>query len=64
MNKFKLCLVALLLILIWQTEAFAYINPGSGSEFFQIVMSLFTAFVANIKRVLHIKPKGDDNKYE
>lgn len=69
--RYYLLLILLVFVLVANAqEAHAYINPGSGSDFFQIIygglLSVFLFFKSiciKIKNIF-IKSKDEDNKYE
>lgn len=62
-----LCLAALV-YLGSPDEAYAYINPGSGSDFFQMVMGFFAGILAGIKalgkKIKGIFIKSKERDYE
>lgn len=50
-SKYKISALILILALIWMQEAKAYINPGTGSYFFQAVASFFMGIVFFFKNI-------------
>ena len=67
-NKLALILILFVVIMCYPSDAFAYINPGSGSDFFQMVMSFFAGVMAFFKgiynSILKLFGKGNDKDYE
>lgn len=61
-----LILVCCCIFLLYPSDAYAYLNPGSGSDFFQMIMSFFVGILAGIKlfckkiKSLFIKSKEKD----
>lgn len=72
MNDMKminaLFFVVCLICLFCPAEAYAYLNPGSGSDFFQLIMSFFAGILGGIKlcfkKITNIFRKNSDNNYE
>ncbi len=65
-SKVRLIVFTLLLLIIWQGTAQAYINPSSGSDFFQIIMSVISGIAMGFKKIFKFifVRKNKDNKYE
>lgn len=69
-KKFLLTLIAVFsfIVILYPHDAYAYINPGSGSDFFQMVMSFFAGITAGIKalgnKIKSFFTKNKKNDYE
>lgn len=71
-NKRQILVLAICFILVLSLKAEAYINPGSGSDFFQMFASGFLAIAGGFKHLVNkiksiLKIKGNenvDNDYE
>lgn len=57
-----------LMYLFYPTDAYAYLNPGSGSDFFQLIMSFFAGIFTGIKvffgKIKSIFVKNKEKDYE
>lgn len=61
-------LVFCLICLFYPADAYAYLNPGSGSDFFQLIMGFFAGIFAGIKaffeKIKSIFVKKKEKDYE
>ncbi len=64
----KVLFIAICVLFVTQTEAYAYINPGTGSDFFQMfvgivlgVAKFFKNIVCKIKSIFSKKTSKNNN---
>jgi len=67
-NALGFALMVVVVMFVFSQPAHAYINPGSGSDFFQMFASIFLSIGAFFKsifgKVASGFKKGSDNDYE
>ena len=69
MKKKCLILIIITILLCNAGEAYAYINPGSGSDYFQVIMATIVSIGVSFKRIFtkitsFFVKNSDTNRYE